>query len=141
MVIDNKLLKKYTKILKRVSSLSNIEFDSEPVYVDNDKYVKGKIKLYGDKINTNFQAKRKLKENASYKCLWLIMLGSVIWVNEKCYPQTLLEECKYIIKNNKIENRINDDLDLSSSDNESDNEFDNESDNGADSKLKIKKMF
>ena len=141
MVIDNKLLKKYTKILKRVSSLNNIEFGSEPVYVDNDKYVKGKMKLYGDKINTNFQAKRKLKENASYKCLWLIMLGSVIWVNEKCYPQTLLEECKYIIKNNKIENHINDDLDLSSSDNESDNEFDNESDNGADSKLKIKKMF
>ena len=69
------------------------------------------------------------------------MLGSVIRVNKKYYPQTLLEECKYIIKNNKIENRINDDLDLSSSDNESDNEFDNESDNGADSKLKIKKMF
>ena len=62
------------------------------------------------------------------------MLGSVIRVNKKYYPQTLLEECKYIIKNNKIENHINDDLDLSSSDNESDNEFDNESDNGADSK-------
>ena len=69
MAIDNKLLKRYSKILKRVSSLNNIELDSEPVYVDNDKYVKGKIKLYGDKINTNFQAKRKPKENASYKCL------------------------------------------------------------------------
>ena len=61
------------------------------------------------------------------------MLGSVIRVNKKYYPQTLLEECKYIIKNNKIENHINYDLDRSSSDNESDNEFDNESDNGADS--------
>ena len=62
------------------------------------------------------------------------MLGSVIRVNKKYYPQTLLEEYKYIIKNNEIENHINDDLDLSSSDNESDNEFDNESDNGADIK-------
>ena len=35
----------------------NIEFDSEPVYGDNDKYIKAKMKLYGDKINTNFQGK------------------------------------------------------------------------------------
>ena len=32
----------------------NIEFDSEPVYGDNDKYIKEKIKLYGDKVKTNF---------------------------------------------------------------------------------------
>ena len=32
----------------------NIEFDCEPVYGDNDKYVKGKVKSYGDKVNTNF---------------------------------------------------------------------------------------
>ena len=36
----------------------NIEFDSEPVYGDNDKYIKTKIKSYGDKINTNFQGKK-----------------------------------------------------------------------------------
>ena len=33
-VSDNRLLKKYTKIWERVSSLMNIEFDSEPVYRD-----------------------------------------------------------------------------------------------------------
>ena len=57
------------------------------------------------------------------------MLDSVIRVNKKYYPQTLLEECKYKIKKNKMENLINDDLDLSSCDNESNNESDNESDN------------
>ena len=31
----------------------NIKFDSEPVYGDHDKYIKKKIKLYGDKVNTN----------------------------------------------------------------------------------------
>ena len=35
-------------------SLMNIEFDSEPVYGDNDKYIKTKINLYSDKVNTNF---------------------------------------------------------------------------------------
>ena len=59
------------------------------------------------------------------------MLDSVIRVNKKYYPQTLLEECKYLIRKNKIENLINDHLDLSSSD-ESDNESDNESDSDSD---------
>ena len=93
----NKLLKEYTKIWEKVSNLINIKFDSEPVYGDNDKYLKTKIKLYGDKINTNFQGKKIPKENASYKCLSLIMLDSVIKGNQKYYPQTLLEECKYVI--------------------------------------------
>ena len=51
---DNRLLKKYTKMWERVSSLINIEFDSEPVYGDNDKYIKPKIKLYEDKKNITF---------------------------------------------------------------------------------------
>ena len=41
------------------------------------------------------------------------MLDSVIGVNKKYYPQTLLEECKYVIKKNKMENLINNDLSLS----------------------------
>ena len=75
------------------------------------------------------------KKNASYKCLTLIMLDSVIRVNKKYYPQTLLEKFNYETKNNKMENLFNDDLDVSLSDNEtdidSDNETDNESDNGS----------
>ena len=72
------------------------------------------------------------KENASYKCLSLIMLDYVNRVNKKYYPQTLLEECKYVIRKNKMENLINGDFNLSSSD-ESDDESDNESDSESDS--------
>ena len=126
-VIDKKLLKKYTKIWERINSLMNTEFDTESVYGDNDKYIKTKIKSYGDKVNTNFQGNKIPKENATYKCLSLTMLDSVIRVNKKYYPQTLLEECKYIIKNNKTENLINDDLHLISSDNKSGSESDSES--------------
>ena len=59
------------------------------------------------------------------------MLDSVIRANKKYYPQLLLEECKYVIRKNKMETLINNDLSLSSSD-ESDNESyesDKESDN------------
>ena len=104
----------------------NIEFDSEPVYDDDHKYLKAKTKSYRNKVNTNFQDKKIPKENASYKCLSLIMLESVIRGSKKYYPQTLLEECKYEIKKTKMENLTNDDLDLGSSDDETDNESDNE---------------
>ena len=90
--------------------------------------IKAKIKSYGDKVNANFQGKKIRKENPSYKCLSLVMLDSVVRVSKKQYPQTLLEECKYEMKKTKMENLINDDLDLSSSDDETDNESDNETD-------------
>ena len=101
-VNDNRLLKKYTKIWEKSSILMNIEFDSEPVYDDNDKYTKTKIKPYGDKVNANFQSKKIPKENASYKCFSLIILDSVIRVSKNYYLQTLLEECKYEIKKTKM---------------------------------------
>ena len=62
----------------------------------------------------------------------MLIINNVIRVNKKFYPQTLLEECKYVIRKNKMQNLINDDLNLSSS-NESDNESNNESDNESDS--------
>ena len=103
-VIDNKLLKKYNKIWEKVRSLMNIESDSKPAYGDNDKYIKTKLKIYGDKVNTNFHGKIISKEKTACKCLSLILLDSAIRVNRKYYPQTLLEECKYEIKKTKMQN-------------------------------------
>ena len=57
IVTDIKLLKKYKK-MEKISNLMNIEFDSEPVYGDNDKYIKTKIRIYEDRVNTNFQGKK-----------------------------------------------------------------------------------
>ena len=57
------------------------------------------------------------------------MLDTVIRANKKYCLQTFLEECKYEVKKNKVENFVNNDLDFSSSDesdNESGNEFDND---------------
>ena len=68
----------------------------------NDEYIKTKIKIYKDKVNTNFQGKKVPKENSSYKCLSLIMLDSVIKASKKYYPQTLLEVCKYEAKKTKM---------------------------------------
>ena len=131
---DSKLLKKYNQIWKKVEKLLKINFNSEPIYGDNDKYIKTKIKIYGGSVNTNFQGKKMPKEKAPCKSLSIIMLDSVVKAKKKYYPQTLLEECKYELKKIKMENLIDDDLEKSSSD-ESDNdsndetESDNEKDN------------
>ena len=59
---DDNLLKKYTKIWKRISSLMDIDLDSELVYGDNDKYIKAKIKTDRDQINIISQGKKVQKK-------------------------------------------------------------------------------
>ena len=58
---DSKLFKKYCKIWKTIRSLLGIEFDSKPVYGDTDSYIKAKVKMYDNKMNTNFQGKETPK--------------------------------------------------------------------------------
>ena len=54
------------------------------------------------------------------------MLDSVVKVKKKCYPQTLLKECKYEPKKIKMQNLVDNDLEKRSSD-ESGNESGNDS--------------
>ena len=51
------------------------------------------------------------KEKVPHKCLSII-LDSVLDAYEKYYPQTFLEECKYMIENVKTKNYI--DMELES---------------------------
>ena len=55
-----------------------INFESKPVYGDNDKYIKTKIKTYAGSIITNFHNKKMPKEKAPCKCLSIIMINLVI---------------------------------------------------------------
>ena len=125
---DKEFLKKYNQIWKRIEKLLKTEFDSKPVYGDNDKYIKTKIKIYARSMITNFQDKKVPKEKGPCKCLSIIMLDSVIKAKKKYYPQTLSEECKYDREKIKIENLMDDDLEKSLSD-ESDSISDNDKDN------------
>ena len=72
-VDDNKLFKKYCKIWRTIKGLFGIEFDSEPVYGDTDSYIKTKVKMYDNKVNTNFQGKEIPKGDFSCKFLSLII--------------------------------------------------------------------
>ena len=122
-VNDEYLFKKYKKLWKKVEKLMRIDFESKPTYGYDDKYIKTKIKKYVDIIITNFHNKKMPKEKVPCKCLLIIMLDSVIETDEKYYPQTFLEESKYVQEKIKFENYINDNLD---SDSDDDNDNDND---------------
>ena len=128
-IINKQLLKKYNQKCKKVEKLSKIELDSKAVYGDDDKYIKTKIKKYGDSVITNFYNKKIPKEKAPCKCLSIIILDSVIKAKKKYYPQKLLEECKYEQERKKIENIIDHDLEKSNSDSDSNDETESDIDN------------
>ena len=124
---NNEFLERYTKLWEKISDLINKKFDGDPVY--SNKYINTKIRSYNNDIKTNFHdidnKNNKLPEkNKPYKCMSLISLDSIIKINKKYCPQTLLQECVYKLIKRKVENIItNINLDSSSeSDNESDYE-------------------
>ena len=88
----------------------NKEFNNERVYGDSDKYMKTKNKY-----------KFSRQKNTKRKCIIQIF---VIYNARSCYKvdKRYRPHCKYEIKNNRMENLINDDFDSSSSDNEFDND-------------------
>ena len=123
--------KNYNKILKIVEKLMRIDFESKPVYddEDDDKCIKTKIKIYAGSTITNFLHKKMPKEKAPCKCLSIIMLDFVIKANKKYYPQTRLEKCKYVQEKIKIKNLIDDNLEKSESDSDSNDKTESDIDN------------
>ena len=97
LVNDKEIFKKYSEIWDKVKSLIKKEFDIEPLY--NDKYIKTKIRIYYNRVYTNFQYNEIPKDNEYFACLSIILLDSIFVNSDKeYYRQILLEECKHIIK-------------------------------------------
>ena len=107
LVNDKEILEKCCEIWNKIKSLIKKEVNSEPVY--HDQYIKTKIKIYSDKVYTNFQYNKIPKDNKYCTCLPIILLDSIFFFNsdKEYYPQTFLEEFKYAIKDKKIVNTIN----------------------------------
>ena len=113
----------------------SIDFDSKPIYGNDDKYIKTKIKTYEDSITTNFYNKKGSKkipeEKIPCKCLSIIIIDSVLYAYEKYHPQTFLEECKYAEEKIKTRNYNVEDL-KSESDTDNDNDTDTDTDTDTD---------
>ena len=59
------LLQNYDKIWGKVETLLQIKFERKPVYRNDDKYIKTKIKIYLGHIITNFHSKKMPKKKST----------------------------------------------------------------------------
>ena len=130
---DKQLLKNYNKIWTKIEKLMNIDFDSKPIYGNDDKYIRTKIKTYEGNIIANFYDKNGSKkipeEKIPCKYLSIIILNSVLYAYEK-YHQIFLEECKYKHKQERIKTKNYIDKELKSeSDTDNDTDTDINKDN------------
>ena len=57
--------------------------------------------MYNGKININFQNNKIPKEGFHHICLSVTLINSVYKKDKNYYPQVFLEECKYVVKENK----------------------------------------
>ena len=57
---DEKLLEKYKAIWTKIEDLKNIELNALPFY--DDRYIKTKIRAYGEKVYTNFRGLNVLED-------------------------------------------------------------------------------
>ena len=82
--------------MSKTSNLLKKKFDSEPLY--DNIYMKTKIKIHNNELNTNFHANKIPEDNVSCTCLSVRSLDSIVNVDKKYYPQIFLEEFKYVEK-------------------------------------------
>ena len=79
---NKQLLKNYnkSKIWEKVEMFLKINFESKPVYGDGNKYIKPKIKIYGDNMISNFHGKKmpKKKKKIAMQILLLKQIKSII---------------------------------------------------------------
>ena len=61
-VKDKQCLRICNRIWEKVEKLMKIDFESRPVYGDDDKYIKTKIKIHAKNTITNFIIKKYVKK-------------------------------------------------------------------------------
>ena len=89
---DEKLFKKYKTIWTKIEDLKILNF--LPVY--DDRYIKTKIRTYGDKFYTNFHGLNLAEDDIDCKSFTVISVDSLLVYENKYYLQVYLDNCKVI---------------------------------------------
>ena len=74
--------------------------------------LKAKTKLYNGKINTNFLDNKIPRKGSQFICLSVILINFVFRTGKNYYPQVLLEEYKYVVKEKRVPKYIIDDIEI-----------------------------
>ena len=93
---DGNVLVKYNKIWNKIKKMLSIKFHNQPA--SEEKYVKTKVKTFGEVVNAFFSDDNIPKEGIHHICLTVICINSVMKIDKTNYYQVYLEQCKYKIE-------------------------------------------
>ena len=79
--------------LRKNLNLKNIELNALTVY--DDRYIKTKIRTYGDKVYTNVHGLTVSGEDAEGESFTVISIDSLLVYQSKYYLQVHLDTCAY----------------------------------------------
>ena len=109
---DDEVYTKYNNIWSKIQDLlSGIRLSSDIIY--DDQYIKTKVKTLKT-VKTLFSDNIITEERVECDCISCISVDSVLKIEKKYSPQVYLEQCKYKVKERKIKNLIDYDLDFDS---------------------------
>ena len=77
LINGEKLLEKYKAICSKIEDLKNIKLNALPVY--DDRYVKAKIRIYGDKVYANFHGLNVPEDDIECESFTVISIDSCMW--------------------------------------------------------------
>ena len=81
--------------MSKIEDFKNIKLNSLPGY--DDKYIKIKIKTFGDKVCNNFLGLKVLEDNIECESFNVISIDSLLVYHNKYYLQVYLDNCAYKI--------------------------------------------
>ena len=82
---DERLLETYKAIWTKIEDLKQIKLNASPVY--DDRYIKSKIRTYGD---TNFCGLNEPEVDIEYESFTVISIDSLLSYENKYYVQVYL---------------------------------------------------
>ena len=105
---DEKLLEKYKAIRIKIEDLKNIKLNALPVH--DDRYIKTKIRTFGDKVYTNFRGLNVPEDDIQCGSFTIFSIDSLLVYNKKYYLQVYLGNCAYEIVNKQITDYLDENL-------------------------------
>ena len=92
-----KLLENYKAIWAKIGDLKNIKFKVLPVY--DDRYIKTKIRTFGNKIYTNFRGLNVPEDDVECERFTVISIDCLLICDKKYYLQVYLDNQAYKVVN------------------------------------------
>ena len=103
-----KLFEKYKLFRLRLKILKNIELNTLPVY--DDRYIKTKVRTYGDKVYTNFRGLNVPEDDIECEFFTVISIDFLLVYESKYYLQAYLDNCAYKIANKQRTDYLDENL-------------------------------